>query len=226
MGDKLLNYLLFSLGQGNQMWSCWWPPESLWGSRWVGDFFLQEEAFAFPCLHPMHSSEARAGALREAGPASAFCVSAETGTCPTGALLCALCSQTLFPGPSFPLLRGFSTGQGPASAHVGAAPELLPSCEISVLFQEWAKACESPEPWCSEALSSATSSSVISGGAHTGTGLQPLPLSSRLRNCCCETPTALLTARRGEHECELPPATTPEAPALGLQVCQIGRAHV
>lgn len=51
--------------------------------------------------------------------------------------------------------------------------------------------CEPPEPWCSEAPSSATSSSVISGGAYTGMGLEPLPLSFRLRNCCCETPTAL-----------------------------------
>lgn len=70
----------------------------------------------------------------------------------------------------------------------GAAPELLPSPEMVVLLEEWA---ECAELWCSEVPSSASSSSVLSGGAHAGTRLEPLPLSFRLSNCSCETPTAL-----------------------------------
>ena len=99
----------------------------------------------------------------------------------------------------FPLSGGFVSGQGPAcqaaSVHAGQlghTPNLLSSREIIVLLKEWDKQRVSPwKLWCSEALSSAASSSVISSDAYAGTGLELFPLSFRLRSCCCETPAAL-----------------------------------
>lgn len=110
---------------------------------------------------------------------------------------CTPCSQALFP-----ISRGFAGGQSltcQAAAESIGQPEPLSSRETIVLLKEWDKWRASPwELRRSEALSSALSSPIISSGAYTGMGLEPLPLSFRLRSCCCETPTALPDGSEGQ----------------------------
>lgn len=196
MGDKLLNYLLLSLGRGNQRWSCQWPQRAFGGTGGLGTFSFRK---TLPFLVSIPCTRLRPGLVlsgKQDQPQHFVSVQrlghVPLGPCcvPRAAKLSSLDRASLSPG-------ALALGRVLPLHMSGAAPELLPSCEIFVLLQEWAKACESPEPWRSEAPSSATSSSVISGGAYTGTGLQPLPLSSRLRNCCCETPTALPDSLEG-----------------------------
>lgn len=131
-----------------------------------------------------------------------------TGDPRTGDPLCTPCSQAPFPraGHASPSPGGFARGQGPAcrAASVRAgqpshAPKLLSSREIIVLLKESDKWRASLwKLWRSEAPSSAASSSVISSDAYTGTELEPLPLSFRLRSCCRETSTALPDGSEGQ----------------------------
>ena len=190
------------------------PPRSLWGGTGGsgGIFSLRKKPLPFLVSIPCALLRAGFVLLREAGPASASCISAETGTWSRwGPPSRGPTAHPLEPSPgaraghASPSLGGFAGGQGPACwaasvrvGQLGHAPKLLSSREIIVLLKEWDKQRASPwKPWRSEAPSSAASSSVISSNAYTGMGLEPLPLSFRLRSCCCETPTALPDGSEG-----------------------------
>lgn len=136
MGDKLLNYLLSNLGQGKSNVELLAASREPLGEQvgW-GLVSFRKKSFPFPISIPC--THLRLGVVlsgRQDQPQ--HFVSAETGTCPSGDLLCALCSQTLLPVPNtllslqgLPSLQGLYLGAGSCLC---TCQGLLQSCSPAV----------------------------------------------------------------------------------------------